>query len=175
MSKYAWIPSLIIPGSGQAVEGRLARAVVLFVAAAVGVDLFLLGKFVFSGEGAQSLVQTGLIVFGLAWFVGLGEMFYHHHTFDPRRLEEELLAHLRKAVAYYLSGRYDEAESELKAMLRRSPDDVEAHLYLAGVYRHAGDRRRAVAEYRKVLALDDAGKWGWQVEREMRELESGEA
>ncbi|GAB4160526.1 MAG: hypothetical protein Kow00107_08590 [Planctomycetota bacterium] len=170
MPKHTWLLSAIIPGLGQAVEGRLVRGLILMFVAACGVNLLLLGTAVFSGESSGRLVSAGFGAIGAAWLFSLIEIFYYRHTYDPRKHEPELVKHLSNAMKYYLGRDYEKARDELRAMLRLSPEDLEAHLYLAAVYREMGDKKKAVSQYKKVLALDSTGKWSWQVQREMKEI-----
>ncbi len=168
----SWLPALVIPGSGQLFEGRLFRAFVLLLFTFFGVNLFLLGQYLYAGDISATLTQWGLLAFGVAWLVGLLELFITKHTSDPRRFAAKLDEHLRRAMVFYLQGDFDEAEIELKAMLKLRPLDIEAHLYLAGVYRARGEVSKARSQYNKVLAIDEEGKWSWQIQRELKTLES---
>jgi Tfp pilus assembly protein PilF len=73
-------------------------------------------------------------------------------------------------MGYYLARDFEKARDELKAMLRLAPHDIDAHMYLASVYREMGDRKKALATFRRVALLDENSKWGWQLEREVKEL-----
>ncbi|MDZ7815047.1 MAG: tetratricopeptide repeat protein [Planctomycetota bacterium] len=146
------------------------RALAFIVPAALAVNVALLGALVYSGGSGDNLFTWGSAAYGLLWLASLAEVLYYQHAFDPRRSEPTNLIHLRKGIALYLAGDNAAAEEEFKAIIRRSPDDLEAHLYLAGVYREMKDIKKAERYYKKVLLLDEPGKWKWQVEREIRAL-----
>ena len=167
MSKFSWVFSVIFPGIGQAICGRLWRGLLFIVLACVGVNLIVLGRF-FSGESASTLFSSGLILFGCVWLLAIFEVFYFQHTYDPRKLEPELLEHIRRGMAYYLSSDHEAAKQEFTAVLKKAPNDIEANLYLAGVFREMGEKKKAMKQFKKVLILDDAKKWTWQVEKEMK-------
>ena len=168
----AWILSVILPGLGQAVEGRLFRGLLLLAIASIGINLTVMGIVVFEGDTGKSMLSWGLGTFGVIWVLSLIEMFHFRHTNDARKHEPELARHLQNAMGYYLARDLEKARDELKAMLRLAPHDIEAHMYLASVYREMGDRKKALATFHKVALLDENGKWGWQLEREVKELGS---
>ena len=170
MRNIGYLFSFIVPGIGQAINGRYVRSVALLIAAGVGLDMAILGAFLFSGDSAQKFTGIGLAVFGIAWLLSLVEMFHHKTTYDPRKLEPLLIQHLRNAQNYFLASKFDEAIDELKALLKKSPRDIEGRLYLAAVYVEMGERKKAMAQYAKVMALDENEKWKWQVNRDMKEL-----
>jgi Flp pilus assembly protein TadD len=57
------------------------------------------------------------------------------------------------AIAYTETGEYDKAELELRKVLLRSPDAVEAHVALGIVLLQSKDDLGAAAEFRRSLAL----------------------
>ncbi|MFA4985728.1 MAG: tetratricopeptide repeat protein [Candidatus Brocadiia bacterium] len=172
MRIFYWLLSLLVPGSGQAMEGRFLTGFLLMFTAICGANVALLGKGLFSGEPADDLFSIGLAVYVFFALFSLIELIVYHTMHDPRKLEPILTRHLANATQYYLQGKYDEAEAELRAMLRKDPEDIEAHLYLASVYRATGDAKKARKMYAKVTNLDEGGKWSWQVARELKEMES---
>jgi Flp pilus assembly protein TadD len=73
----------------------------------------------------------------------------------------------KKALAAYLQGRYDEAETACKALLRQDPGDVEATLQLGAIARRRGRLAQARRHFRRARYLDDRGKWDSEIGREL--------
>ncbi len=64
------------------------------------------------------------------------------------------LYYLQLGHIYRNAGRYEEAISELKKALHRNPDNLLAHLHLAGAYSSLGREEEAQAEAAEVLRID---------------------
>jgi tetratricopeptide (TPR) repeat protein len=62
-------------------------------------------------------------------------------------------AHWRRGCLYWTEDRRPEALADFKAAVRLRPDHPEAHHWLAEAYRRSGDRRAALAELDRHLAL----------------------
>jgi predicted Zn-dependent protease len=77
----------------------------------------------------------------------------------------------KAAVAAYLQGRLDEAETNLARLLRADPDDVEATLQQAAIARRRGDGEAARSGLCRARYLDDAGRWDFEIGRELTALE----
>lgn len=65
------------------------------------------------------------------------------------------------------------AKGALEAALRRNPDNVRAHVYLADVYREEADRERARTELRKAL-VHPPGRYDAPEERRMQAVARAE-
>ena len=56
--------------------------------------------------------------------------------------------------ALRLTGRYEEAVSEYKRAIQRSPDNIWAHVSLTGTYSLMGREKEAAAEAAEVLRIN---------------------
>jgi tetratricopeptide (TPR) repeat protein len=60
----------------------------------------------------------------------------------------------KRATAYYLAGRYDESIADCKQVLERNPRHFGALSGLGQIYLALGDDARALAWFRRALAVD---------------------
>jgi tetratricopeptide (TPR) repeat protein len=110
------------------------------------------GRFVF---GAPSDTADGHFAFatqlsGEGDFVGaIGEL-RKALTFEPTRGD----VRYSLAVATAQIGRYDEAEFELRNVLRLTPDSVPAHLALGSLLLEQNDVFNAAPQFREVLRIE---------------------
>lgn len=77
--------------------------------------------------------------------------------------EEDLF---REAQAHYLRGNWIEAETMLTRLIGRDARDVDARLMLATLKRHTNRLDEAEDELRRLVRLEDAGKWQQEIESE---------
>lgn len=79
-----------------------------------------------------------------------------------------------RAQAEYLRGEHFAAEAALDRLLRRRPQDIEARLLLASVYRRT-DRFEEARKQLRRLARTGGARWALEVSREMQFLDATEA
>lgn len=72
---------------------------------------------------------------------------------DARRVGDEA-AKLQKATALFSSGKYDQAESILRLVLRTAPNSALAYAMLGDIYRQRGDIRSALTNYSYAVQFD---------------------
>ncbi|MCH2125678.1 MAG: tetratricopeptide repeat protein [Pirellulaceae bacterium] len=75
-----------------------------------------------------------------------------------------------RAQGEYLSGRWDKAEALIKEMLDEEPNDIDAHLMLATLWRHVGHLDEAQQRLLLLEEIDDSEKWRKELEQERRLL-----
>lgn len=75
-----------------------------------------------------------------------------------------------RAQAEYLRGEHFAAEAALDRLLRRRPQDIEARLLLASVYRRT-DRAEEARKQLRRLSRTAGPKWALEVSREMQFLD----
>lgn len=73
---------------------------------------------------------------------------------------------LRQAQSEYLIENWEACESNLKRLLRANPQDVEAQLTLATVYRRTQRSAEAHAGLRQLDSWEEADKWRSEIRRE---------
>ena len=78
-----------------------------------------------------------------------------------------------RAQAEYLRGEHFSAEAALNRLLKHRPQDVEARLLLAGVYRRTDRCDQARKQLRR-LARTGGPKWAMEVARELQLLDEAE-
>ncbi len=78
----------------------------------------------------------------------------------------------RDAQVQYLQGNWLEAEEQLLAMLKDVPEDIEARLMLATMYRHTDQADQAVRQLRLLSRYEGAERWDLEIRKERELLKS---
>jgi tetratricopeptide (TPR) repeat protein len=73
----------------------------------------------------------------------------------------------RRAQNEYLQGHWFEAEVALDRLLQHDPDDAEARLLLASLYRRSGRRDEALQALSRLARSDAADRWPLEIQREL--------
>jgi tetratricopeptide (TPR) repeat protein len=77
-----------------------------------------------------------------------------------------------RAQTEYLKGNWYDAERLLEQLLGESPRDADAHLLLAGLYRHTRRYDEARQRLDSLERLDGGAKWLFEIDEERRRLAS---
>ncbi len=72
----------------------------------------------------------------------------------------------------YLGGDWVETERKLLELTKTNPQDIEAQLLLATVWRHLGRTRHAARRLRRIAKLDAAASWRFEIGRELEFIAS---
>ena len=167
----AWIglANLLLPGAGHVWLGWVGSG------AAVAVAWGLLA----GGALVLEIFRAGRPVSPWEWFLG-GSAAILYVAAQVRlgfrlraikragRMDGDGL--FRSALAAYLQDRLDESGSICRTLLKSDPDDVEAFLQLAMIARHRGDAATARQHLLRARYLDDAGRWDFEIQRELEAL-----
>ncbi|MGQ9760391.1 MAG: tetratricopeptide repeat protein [Thermogutta sp.] len=116
-----------------------------------------------------SPVERGLLwaALGVAWLSGVAwsyELVRGRSKRDPRDTSPDSFP---QAMHAYLAGNLAHAESLVRAILRKSPRDVEAALLLATIWRRRGQLDAAEKLLRNLARLEMAQPWLWEIQREL--------
>jgi tetratricopeptide (TPR) repeat protein len=84
----------------------------------------------------------------------------------PTTTRGDLEQSYREALEHYLGRRWTDAEDCLRQILRRSPEDCDALMQLASLYRRQGRGAESAKLLRACQRRDVAGKWNWEIARE---------
>ena len=165
-----WTANLLVPGAGLVLLGRLVLGILLGVWWGLAVSGLIVATLVWpDGAGTTVVVVFGVdvvAVYTLAQF-----LYYVRRRAAARHLESEARDEMFKAaLVATLRGRLDDAEATCKSLLRLDPDDVEATLHLGTLARQRGRREAAFRYLRRARYLDDAGRWDFQIGRELAAL-----
>jgi hypothetical protein len=165
-----WALNLLVPGAGLVLSGRLAIGIVAGLAWAVAAGMAIITALVHPRGGSPGLTvlvaAAPLIVYGAAQFALAGCL--RARTRSAQAPDRD--ARFRDALVAYVQGRLDESEAACRALLRSDPDDVEAMLQLASIARRRNDARLARRRLARARYLDDAGRWDFEIERELAAL-----
>lgn len=158
-------------------EGQ-GRSLAVAGAFAVLINLALIVTLVWPGIlGTSPLI---VLWFTVAVFWGIAAWNSHWRLAALRRLpnQQDREALFRQAQVDYLKGHWLETESQLNELIRgRNGDDhdVDAHLFLATLYR----RTRRIDEAKQQLdlldRLDGAEKWRVEIARERQQINRTES
>ncbi len=163
-----WAANVLVPGSGLVLAGCLAEGVLWG-----GVWLGLAGGYLLTVvlRPEAGLLRAGLAISALFWYLA-GQTLLAYRLRQASRLssDERRDRLFRRALEAYLQGRLDEAEELCGGLLAADPDDVEATLQLASIARRRGEAARARRLLRRARYLDDAGRWDFEIGRELEAL-----
>jgi len=161
----AWVMNLLVPGTGLILDGRLILGIAATVAWAALAAGLLLVVFVVPQEEPRRrlLFLVAAAVYAVAQWLLVVRMRRRAALAAGGERDEQFKA----ALPAYVQGRLDDAQAACKALLRADADDVEATLQLATIARRRGDVRRARRYLRRARYLDDAGRWDFEIEREL--------
>ena len=158
-------------------DGR-GRSLAAAGAFAVLFNLALVSTLVWPGIlGTSPLIGLWLTVTA---FWGVSAWNSHWKLAAVRRLpnQADREALFRQAQADYLKGHWLEAESQLNELIRgRNGDDhdVDAHLFLATLYRRTRRIREAKQQLDLLARLDGAEKWRIEIARERQQINQTES
>ncbi len=110
-------------------------------------------------------------VIGVVWLAAVGRSLWRMPgllSAEPTDLADEDL--FRKAQTEYLKGHWVETESLLERMLRHHPEDPDARLMLATLYRHTKRADEAEQQLRKLQRQPGGGKWYLEIQHERKHL-----
>jgi len=167
---WVWPANLLVPGAGHVMVGRVLAGVLyalVWGGALGGLLLVITFRADLAGSYWPVFLAAAAIVFYVAPQVALMVRLRADKRFSG---SEERDQRFKSALATYLQGRLEEAESICKGLLKSDPDDVEATLQLASVARRRGDAAAARAYLTRARYLDDEGRWDFEVERELASL-----
>ena len=162
----------IIPGLGHVLLDRHTLGVFLFTVFAVSANGAFVGTYLWVNQQQQFLIllpsTVGLLLVYPYAFLQIWRLTFGN---DQEARWRGRAIRLRKAVSLYLRGRMDEAEGEIRGLLREEDLDVDCLFYLAMIQRDRGEITKARRTFRRCAALD--AKWRWEVDVELGALPRG--
>lgn len=170
-----WILNLLVPGAGLVLAGRLVIGIVAGLAWGLSAGVAIITALVHPATGSQALsvltAATPLVVYAAAQVA----LVLHFRARGRSAVASDRDARFRDALVAYVQGRLDESETVCRELLRADPDDVEATLELASIARRRKDVRAARRHLVRARYLDDAGRWDFEIARELASLASAPA
>ena len=160
----------VIPGWGHVYWGREISGLAAFTAFAAAGFAFLNGLFIYLGEGKGALIWVSA---SLAIGLLVGAWVDLLRRTSPRWVkaeEEERQKNMRSGTVAYLRGDHETAGNCFASCVKADPSDVEALFRLGIVCARSGDLKRAKSSLRRVKRYDVEGKWGWEVEMELKQI-----
>lgn len=155
----AWpgLPALWLRGRWSGLGWALLFSAVLNTA--------LLATFVWPEWLFWAMTWTLWIAAASLWALG----YWQNLTQLPRLLGTTIDPHadqkLVDAQCAYLQGRYFEAEQGLRRLLHVQPDDPEARLLLASVYRRTNRKREALEALKRLAEAPRGNRWLFEATR----------
>lgn len=116
-----------------------------------------------------SPVERGLLwaALGVAWLSGVAWSYKLIRGRSKRDQRDTSPDSFPQAMHAYLAGNLAHAESLVRAILRKSPRDVEAALLLATLWRRRGQLNASEKLLRNLARLEMAQPWLWEIQREL--------
>jgi len=166
-----FIFSIILPGLGQMLLGRVARGAMLLITFGVCVDVGLFAQFYLHALPAarRALTLGPYALAALVWLYGIVDAvrLTLPDVEDVRRRRDE---HFRRGLLHFLKDELGEAEAEFGRAIQLDPDDVDARYHLALTLKAADDPKRARRAFRRCREADEHNKWARETEQRLREL-----
>lgn len=142
-------------------------------------NFVLYATFVQNGLVPKSGLIGCWIGLGLIWTLAIFQNDWAVKEFAQDRSQkdnsEESNELFVMAQSEYLQGNMDEAENLFERIVWLEPEDLDARLYLATIYRHRGRLHQAARQLDVIQKQPEVSKWHFQIEDERRlisELES---
>lgn len=110
------------------------------------------------------VVCFGVVLFWVAWVTPQALRVASDSRVDSMPVRTELL--FQAAQREYLAGNFFQAEKLWEQLLEHDPEDVEAKLYLATLYRHANRHHEALGVLDELQSAEAARIWRWEIARE---------
>jgi len=169
-----WTANVLVPGAGLVLVGRLATGAACAVLWTAAVGLLLLGTLVWPNAAWAGPVTALAVASGLLFAAAQTLLMVRVWLLRRHRADEARDAAFRDVLAATLRGALDEAERGCRTLLSRDPEDTEATLHLALLARRAGRTAEAGRLLRRARFLDDAGRWDFQIERDLAAMKGRE-
>lgn len=131
----------------------------------VTLDTALLATFVWPEWLSWAMTTTLWIATGSLWALGFWQSLTQLPALLGMRSDPTADQKLVEAQAAYLQGRYYEAEQTLRRLLHLAPDDAEARLLLASVFRRAHRKREALDALKRLAESPRGNRWLFEATR----------
>ena len=158
--------SLLVPGSGQVLLGRLRGGVLLacawLLSAAGSVFVIFVWPEVW---GAFAKAALGGVAIAIYIFCQAETFLLYQAANDKKRKEHADLLY-KQACVDYLRGDFAAAREKLRQLLRNNKDDVDAHIQMAHLARAEGNADLARRWFKQAQFLDTDGKWDLDISRQ---------
>ena len=164
------LASLILPGVGQVLRGRIAVGIAFFVGFVALLDVFAYAAFR-TPPAAEWQIATVLGCLCLVWFGCQAHLGYLLYGLDPNRDAERKELAFHEGLRYYLRDELPEAIRQFESVLRMDRFDRDAHFHLGVCLSRGGSYRRAIRCFKKCIEFDDDRKWAGEVAEEIHKAE----
>ena len=165
MRRVPW-PALLWPGLPYILGSASVRALGVSIAAAAVLNLLLAATFLWDELLAPTARNWGWLVLAVFW-VAAAVLFVVQRWWGQTAIVSDATVSFQAALEHYLRGDWFQTERLLGAILKANPEDVEARLLLATLFRHTGRRDDARRELQRLADIPAASAWQWEIEREL--------
>lgn len=142
-------------------EGSLA-GLTLALGFSLLLNASLIASFVWTELLSSLQLGAAWTLAGLLW--AAAATYSWRRAVRPRSATADAL--FVRGQEEYLQGKWLEAETTWKDLLRSEPKDADARLALATLYRHTGRFRDALRELDRLERLEGAAKWRREIQQE---------
>jgi hypothetical protein len=157
-------PAYLWPGLPQIAQQGSWTALLVAIAAALVLNITLLGSFIWPELIASDLRIICWAMLAVAWSASAGFSVWWSRRLG--RAPDPNADPFRNALDHYLKGNWFEAERELNKLLRRDNRDLEARLMLATLLRHTKRFDEATRQLNVLVRLEGAKRWELEIRRE---------
>ncbi len=159
------------PGLAQVLTGQEGLGLILAALFALALNLAIASRFVWTELFAPGWSALFAAMAAGTWASTAGYTAWWCWRCHPERHGAEIDRLYRDAMGLYLKGRWAEASGLLERLLDRDEADADALMLLGTLYARAGRDELARRAFRQCRQHDEAGKWAWEVGRELARLD----
>jgi hypothetical protein len=152
-------------------RGRLS-ALSAAIPFTIGINLFLVTRFIYPGWIAPGLVSMAFWIGIIAWFFYLARSIRElPNLLMPREVSQEpdLFPQAREA---FLRGNWTKAEKLLTEVLSIEPRDPPALLLMTSIYRHTDRLESAEILLEQISRLEVSDQWALEITIEAKRLKA---
>jgi hypothetical protein len=171
MPTRRWIAFLSIwPGLPQIWSGQEVLGLILAGLFALGLNLAILGRFVWTEAYPPGLSTFCIALSGVTWFSALIYTCFWLWRCHPERHREEIDRLFRQAAEFYLQGGWNEARRLLEQILALDETDTDAMMQLGSIYLRTDQKTLARKAFRQCLEIESGQKWRWEISQALRAI-----
>jgi len=161
------LASLVLPGVGHILRGRITVGVAFFAGVIVLLNLLAYVVFRPAPDGPEQ--QAAVLVCGLSalWLGCQAHLAYLLYGVNPAKYARQKEDIFHEGLRHYVRDELADAIRRFEDVLRFESFDYDAYFYLGLCHRSAGRHKSAVRCFKKCVEFDDDQKWAAEVAQEL--------
>ena len=162
------LASLILPGIGHILLGRIALGVAFFLGVVVVMNVYAWEVFRMMAPAREWQGKALLGGLCLLWGGCQAHVIWLLYIANPARHAARREEAFREGLRHYMRDEFADAISRFEEVLRIERFDFDAWFHMGVCHSRAGNYRRAVRCLKKCVEFDEERKWATEVAQEMQ-------